>query len=195
MTNPAKIYSEKRKIVFSTFHKDPEKAYEYLMGYRKVLGPKGFAGLKAEFEFYKNYDSEFNLTLSLDAGDHTDFSGIVDNKPFRIDVTTNENFKKLSDYEPFQKKGKLYKIAIIDKDNGSLKDLIDINFPFCESCGTHRIFRFTIVLPEDVLKDGGSTCCHDHVLLEGCPNCGDYNEIERVNIGGLPDLGTYKSDL
>src|SRR3954462_6803115 len=103
--NPAEIYNQKRRIVFSTFNKDPDLARTYLEGYRGVLGAAGYAGLNAELTFYERHRKDFGLVPALDAADAPAFAGVIDGRMHRIDVTTNLNYKQLESYEPLQVQG------------------------------------------------------------------------------------------
>lgn len=189
--HPAQIYNEKRRILFSTYHKDPDLARNYLEGYKPDLGATGYSGLKAELDFYEQMGIEFGLAVALDAGDSTDFTGQVGDTMFRFDVTTNESFKSLSTYEPFQVKGCKYKIAIVDKVNGELIDLVDINFPFCGSCGgDQRLFDVAVMLPENRMGDGGSTMEFDQVHIRFCSVCDRYDQGSRITTSGLMDVET-----
>jgi hypothetical protein len=100
--NPADVYNEKRRIVIAGFIKDPAEARKWLERYRSVLGPQGYAGLKAELDFFERFGNEFSLRPALDAGESVDFSGIIDGVMTSFDVTTNIDFKKLTKYEPLQ---------------------------------------------------------------------------------------------
>lgn len=114
----AEVYNRIRRIVFSTAN-NPKKGFglarEYLEGYQDDLGPRGYIGLMAELNFYQQYGKEFNLTVAGDMGEHADFAGIYGGCATRFDVTTNPDFKQLSNYEPFITDGIRYQIAILDK--------------------------------------------------------------------------------
>src|SRR5436305_489509 len=99
--HPAAVYNEKRRILFLQIHKDgnAKTALQWLEGYRRVLGPKGYNGLLAEIRFYEAYRKDYTLSVAGDMGDATDFVGQVSGSMFRIDVTTNTSFKTLSTYE------------------------------------------------------------------------------------------------
>jgi len=186
--NQATIYNEKRRIIFSTYNKDPDKARAYLEGYKNVLDNKGFIGLKAELDFFSSYENEFKLTLAADVGDASDFVGIIGTDMYRIDVTTNEEFKKLESYEKFQQKGHKYKIAVVDSKNGDLQELIDINFPFCYHCGDNRLFDIALLLPEHIESPGSWSSTFDQVLVEYCPACGFSREKNRLFYANMWDF-------
>ena len=153
--HPASIYNGFRGILFSLFHKKGEEsAYEYLESEIKGhLYNQAYTGLKAELDFYSNYGKEFDLIVAGDYGDKTDFAGTYKGGACRIDVTTNVNVKDLKKYEPFQKKGKKYYIALMNRENGSLIDFIDVNFPFCSICG-NRLFDVLVLGPNDKDSEG-----------------------------------------
>ena len=111
-SNPAQIYNDKRRIVMSAAKSDLPKARQWLAGYKKDLGARGYAGLQAELEFFARHERDYRLTPALDVGDAVDFTGEIDGKMNRIDVTTNINFKELKAYEPFQETGHRYRIAV-----------------------------------------------------------------------------------
>ena len=94
-------------------------------------------------------------------------------------------------YEPFQKDGDKYKIAIIDKSNGELIDLFDINFPFCEKCKAGRIFDIALLLHENVSHDGFGTWSFDQKHLSICSNCEEIAEGRRICSTNVVDFGTF----
>lgn len=190
--NPAEIYNEKRRIVFSTLNKDPATARTYLDGYRKVLGPKGYKGLDAEFRFFEQFRRELQLVPSLDAGDATDFSAVIDGRMHRIDVTTNLDYKELASYEPLQALGESYKIAVFD---GTGFELVDVNFPFCEHCDGGRVLPTAILLGENHNAHGDSQWSNDQLLLEICGACGQYAEIGRETTHGMFDFDYWYTEL
>ncbi len=152
--NAAAIYNRTRRILFSILNgRGKEAALAYLNGVSSTLSRPSYVGLEAELHFYVRYGKQYRLTPSLDAGDKNDFTGIVRGKVGRIDVTTNPAFKRLADYEPFQKEGHDYYIAHVDKDSHDLLDVYDINFPFCGECGS-RLFDVLLLLPPEVDSEG-----------------------------------------
>jgi hypothetical protein len=190
----AEEFNRIRRILFSTFHKGregQEKAFLYLEEtYRKKLQPKSYVGLKAELNFYKKYRKEFSLVVAGDMGDHTDFSGFLEGEPFRLDVTTNADYKKLRDYEPLQRDDEAkYKIAIVDSD-GEIEALVDINFPFCPECGEGRLIDAAILLPENYNEKGDCLWSNDQVLIGVCNICQYFEENDRISTGGLFDFNT-----
>jgi len=189
----AQIYNDKRRILFSTFHKGEEgehQAYEWLEGYKKrrTLNVPSYVGLKAELDFYRKYRKEFGLTVALDAGESADFSGIINGAGFRIDVSTNSDFKNLNKYEPFQRRdGAKYKVALMDSSSGDLVDLIDVNFPFCEICQNGRLIDIAILLGENYNQYGESKWTNDQVLTQVCSHCQRLQVIHRLSTHFLYD--------
>ncbi|MGM0561693.1 MAG: hypothetical protein ACQETX_11570 [Pseudomonadota bacterium] len=183
--NPAQIYNEKRRIVLRKMMADPSKARKWLDGYREVLGRQGYAGLKAELDFFERYRYTYQLTPALDVGDATDFVGEIDGRMQRIDVTTNIKFKKLETYEPFQTDGHLYRIAVWD---GGDFELVDINFPFCDDCGDGRILPTGILLGENYNRHGESQWSHDQNLVMICSSCGNHEIIDAITTHFLYDF-------
>src|SRR3990167_595906 len=183
--NPAEIYNTKRRIILSRFGKDPAEARRWLEGYRKALGPKGYAGLDAELRFFETFRREMKLVPSLDVGDATDFAGSIDGRMHRIDVTTNLDFKRLETYEPLQAEGDLYKIAVYD---GRSFELVDVNFPFCRMCKEGRVLPTAILLGENHDREGISRWSHDQILVNICGACGDYECGDRVSTSYMGDF-------
>ena len=195
--HPAAIYNEKRRILFSNFHKDLSETYSWLESYRSsgTLSHHACLGLKAELTFYEQHQKEFQLVVAGDVGDHTDFAGQVDGRIIRFDVTTNLDVKKLDDYEPFQRGGAAYKIAVMDRETFDLKDVVDINFPFCNECGDGRIFDVAFLLGVNAHEGVGIPGDHDQIHGQLCPVCCELREVSRVNTHFLPDFETYVEEL
>lgn len=189
--NKAEEFNKIRRIIFSTFHKyGATKAFEYLEGYKTKLGSQSYIGLKAELEFYNNYRNEFKLSVSADVGDHTDFSGQMNSEIYRFDVTTNANYKKLKDYEPLQKDlDAKYKIAIMNQ-NGTLDEVVDINFPFCPECEKGRLMDIGVLLGENYNASGESLWTNDQILIGACSSCQYFVEQQRISTHFLFDYNT-----
>ena len=185
-----KVFSEKRSIIFSTFHKeDAQTALAYLEGYKQQLGPRNYVGLKGELNFYDKYRKEFNLVIGADHGDHTDFCGIMGGEMIRFDVTTNADYKKLKDYEKLQKETDAkYKIVVMR--DGDVDEIIDINFPFCEECEKGRIMDIAFLLGENISPKGDQLFSYDQILVGACNYCGYAYEQDRITTGGLNDYAT-----
>ena len=127
----------------------------------------------------------FHITPGLDAGDHTDFTS---SNGDRIDVTTNPNYKKLSQYEPIQKKeGASYKIAVVDRC-GRLYKLVDINFPFCDVCEQGRLIDVV------VLKELDNNYHGEQILVQICSHCNAGKELNRIQTPFLAPLSSTLSE-
>ena len=191
--NKIENFNRIRRILFSTFHKGQQgqiDAFSYLEEYRKELDNASYIGLKAELGFYQKYRKEFVLSVAADVGDHTDFSGTFGKEPFRFDVTTNVDYKKLKDYEPLQKDiDAKYKIAIVNH-TGDLEELIDINFPFCPECGCGRLIDIAVLLPENYNDHGESRWTNDQILIGACSECQYFEEYDRISTHFLSDFQT-----
>ncbi len=189
----AEEFNRIRRILYSTFHKieqGQEYAFQYLECYKKKLGDRAYTGLKAELSFYKNYKEEFSLKVAADVGDHTDFAAILGADHFSVDVTTNADYKKLRNYEPLQKEfNEKYKIALVSPD-GELKELIDINFPFCPECQEGRLIDAVILLPENYNDKGDCLWTNDQVLIGVCNTCQYFEEYNRISTPFLFDFAT-----
>lgn len=138
MQNSASYFNHVRHHVFSTYNKyGAEKVYVCLDSYKPHMLYLTWIGLKAELDFFSKHEEEYGLEISAGCGNKCDFFGNIEGlKLCRIDVTTNIDYKHLEDYELLQKKGdKMYKIVIMDNDNGEIKDIVDLNFPFSQNGG------------------------------------------------------------
>jgi predicted nucleic-acid-binding Zn-ribbon protein len=190
--HPAEKFNKIRRIIYSTFHKDgKELALKYLDGYEKSLGPKGYIGLKTEVNFYIRNQSILNLTVAADVGDHTDFSGILDNKAFKIDVTSNLKYKELKTYEPLQKSAEAkYKIILANED-GEIDEIIDINFPFCPHCNIGRLIDIGALMSATKSSDLDFPTEHNQFHMGVCNNC-DYFKTYNTIIS--PFLPTFNEE-
>jgi hypothetical protein len=180
MSSP-EIYNQKRRIIFSTFHsKGPDEARKYLEGYRKILGSGGYAGLRAELEFYCKYKNELKLTVAGDMGEHADFAGQMGNSPVRFDVTTSIEYKKLKTYEKFICDGFDYKIAIYDQSNWEIIDVLELAFPKCSDCGDSFLFPLALMHSMNYNRHGDPLWHNDQSIIEFCPSCGKQNEKQNI---------------
>jgi len=194
--HPAEEYNRIRRIVFSVYNKDGfDHTKEILEGYEISLGCRGFAGLKAELCFYNKFQKEYNLTPALDSGEHVDFAGMMGNIPIRFDVTTNEKFKEFKNYEKFLCDGYEYRIAIMDKDNWEIKDVIDLAFPKCPFCGSGNLFPIAVLLGENYNNSGESQWTNDQLLLDICPYCGEFNKKNATTTHFLQKIEEYSKEL
>lgn len=190
--DPAEVYNEKRRIIFAQMHKDPTIAKTWLDSYRNTLGPRGYAGLKAEVAFFEQHRKDLNLAVAADIGDATDFVGVVDGVMHRIDVTTNIAFKRLTSYEPLQLEGARYKVAVFDQGRF---DLVDINFPFCKHCQSGRILPTAVLLAENHNRHGDSQWSNDQLLVKICSACGEVEVADRITTPFLYDFESLYRDL
>lgn len=180
-------YNRIRRILFSTVH-DQSKgfscAFDYLERYKPKLGPYGYHGLKAELNFYQKHGLEFGLTVAGDMGEHADFAGVYGTQPARFDVTTNMEFKKFKDYEPYMGSGPRYKIALLDRGNFEVIDVLDLAFPRCNFCGGHLI-PSVVLLDQNYNRHGESQWTNDQLLIDVCTECNEYIERNRYTHYGL----------
>jgi hypothetical protein len=173
----AKIYNEKRRIIFSAYHnRNPDTAFEWLEGYRSILGHAGYVGLKAELEFYHKHRHQFSLTVAGDMGEHADFSGQMGRSSVRFDVTTNLRFKQLATYEKFICDGFDYKIAILDNRNWEIIDVLELAFPRCEACGGSFCFPLAVMGPQNYNRHGDPLWHSDQEIVDFCPSCGEMEK-------------------
>lgn len=139
------IFSKCRHHLFSNYNKygDLDNAINYVLkSSLYALNRQSLVGLEAELKIYHEHKKDWDLTPTLDCGDHTDFTGFINKEQVRLDVTTNVEFKKLEDYERFQKEGKRYFIVYFNRRTEDA-ELIDINFPFCD-CGG-RLMKMVVL--------------------------------------------------
>lgn len=196
VSHPATIYNEKRRILFSTVHnpkKGFEEAYRYLEGYKTCLGPKGYVGLKAELKFYETHRKEFGLTAAGDMGEHADFSGVWGSAATRFDVTTNLDYKKLHDYEPFIGEGPEYRIACLDSKSFEVVEMVSLAFRRCTCGGLY--LPYIAMGPENFDAEGVSRWTHDQFLFETCTDCAETEHKDTFTHSFMPPPTEYASDL
>lgn len=177
----AKTYNDIRRIIFSTAH-DPEKGFsvaaEWLeTTYKRQLDYPSYLGLKAELNFYEKHRRDFFLTVAADTGEHADFAGNFEGIPTRFDVTTNINYKKFRDYEPYVGDGARYHIALLDKQNFEIIDVFDLAFDRC-TCGGHLI-PFITMLDGNHNRHGDPLWHNDQAELHICSACQQFVEVNR----------------
>lgn len=198
----AENFNRIRRILYSTMH-NPKKGYaaaiDYLEGYKKSLGYKGYKGLKTELNFYNKNQINLNLIVAADVADHTDFSGVIDKKPFRIDVTSNLNYKELKTYEPLQRISEArYKIILASED-GDIDEIIDINFPFCPVCQEGRLIDIGVLLPRTYFGPNIDEDLHKQKHIGACNNCNYHKEYQEISSVYLPtfaeDCGFYNYEI
>lgn len=184
----AEAYNKIRRILFSTANdrtRGFSVAYEWMeKTYRRQLDRQSYVGLMAELRFYEQHGKEFYLTVAGDMGEHADFAGMFGSRPARFDVTTNINFKKFCDYEPFMGTGPSYKIALLDQENFEVIDVLDLAFPRCDCCGGH-LFPTIVLLNQNYNSQGESQWSNDQLLIDVCGGCEEYVERQRYSHSGL----------
>jgi hypothetical protein len=188
--NPIEKYHKARRIIFSQALKDIKVARSWLPSYAKKLGPKSYAGLKAELDFFERSKDELSLVLALDIGDATDFVSIQNGRMVRFDITTNLDFKSLDTYEPLKEKGGDYKIAVL---NGTHFELIDLGFKKCVHCNEGMIFPTVVLLPENYNDQGESRWSNDQAFVDVCGMCGSYSIVGKISTPFLSDFQTIRS--
>ncbi len=162
--------------------------------YKKQLSFPSYLGMKAELRFYEQCRREFHLTVAGDMGEHADFSGLYGREATRFDVTTNLDFKKFSDYEPYMGDGVAYKIALLDQDNFEIIDVFDLAFPRCQFCGNHLIPCITL-LNQNFNRHGESQWSNDQLLIDVCTGCNEVVEKHRYTHHGLFSPQEYFNNL
>lgn len=198
MQNAASYYNQVRHHVFSTYNKlGAEKAYECLYGYKPHMLYPTWIGLKAELDFYTKHKDEYTLDISADCGNKCDFIGNIEGlNNCRIDVTTNIDYKHLSDYEPIQKRDhRMYKIVIMDMDNGEIKDIVDLNFAFSRNGG--RLFDIVLFMPQDYNShEEPRYNFYQRILTVDSNNPSEIVEEHKpVTEWYLPDIHTVLGDM
>lgn len=111
-------------------------------------------------------------------------------------MTTNIKFKDLEDYEPIQKKDhRMYKIVIIDKDNGEIKNIVDLNFAFSKNGG--RLMDIALFMPQEHNSYGEPKYNYwQRILTVDSFNPSElYEEVETVTDWYLPDIHTEMGHL
>jgi hypothetical protein len=190
----AEQYNKIRRIIFSTAN-NPRKGFsvarEWLdTTYRRQLGAKEFKGLSAELSFYERYGREYCLTVAGDMGEHADFAGMYGTFPTRFDVTTNVDFKKFADYEPYLGRGPRYKIALLDSGNFELVDVLDLAFPRCQHCNGY-LMPAVVLLNQNYNRHGESQWSNDQIVMDVCTGCDEYVEKARTSHCALPSSSEY----
>lgn len=147
----AKYFGMARKHDFRTAYYILEKDRE-----NSSLNDKNYTGLLSELIFLEAHYDDFDLDPTLDCGSHADFIGFFKNSNARFDVTSNLDYKNLDDYEPMQKQGRPYYIALIKPDRRKVEKIVDINIPFCEVCGG-RLINTVIVEGINYTRQGTPT--------------------------------------
>lgn len=196
--HPANTYRNNRAKYFSIAQKHDFKTAYYILEKDREkfeFNPQEYTGLLSELIFLEIHLDEMDLSPTLDYGDHCDFRGMYQETQARFDVTSNLNFKKLEDFEPFQKKGKPYYIVLIDISNKKVDRIIDINIPFCELCGG-RLINTVIIGNIEHTRQGTPT--QTERIIQVCSNDLthniDLNSFEYF-VPSMGDETTYLYDL
>lgn len=194
MEHPAEQYNKIKNMTFSILLKNGRvAAYKFIEGQREKLG-RAWYGLKAELDFFTNYQGQFKLTPSLDYGIKCDFTGMMDNDLCRIDVTTNYNFKKLSTFEPLMNRdGICYKLALMNKGTGLLEDLFDLRFPPDNYGG--KLFDIALFMPMEYRDGEPRYNYYQRILSISSTTRKVVEEKEIVTDWYLPDIHTMKADI
>ncbi|HLA55547.1 MAG TPA: hypothetical protein VK623_05585 [Flavobacterium sp.] len=174
--HPANNYRNYRAKYFAIANKHGFKTAYYILEKDKDqfnMDSRDYAGLLGELIFFEKHIDDMDLNPTLDYGDHCDFRGIFNDGQARFDVTTNLDYKILEDYEPFQKKGKPYYIALIDTSNKKVERIVDINIPFCPKCGG-RLINTAIIENIKYTKQGTPT--QTERIIKICSNDLSHNQ-------------------
>lgn len=141
--NSASVYRDIRAKYFAWYHKGiPLKAILSAIDREPALFPNQKIGMKAEVEFYASHEGTIGgLTATLDCGDHADFTGTIEGKPSRIDVTTNRSYKRLDDYIAFLPK---HNYVIVEKQQSGW-EFVPLDFPLCKICKTGALIGVLVV--------------------------------------------------
>lgn len=196
--HPATVYNRVKSIVFSRLNRDGiAEAYKFLDSQRGTTLPiPAWFGLKAELDFYTGYKDVYTLDPTLDFGIKCDFVGDIDGcERCRIDVTTNINFKRYKEYESIQQKDhRKYKIVLMNKDNGKIEDVFDLNF-IPDNFGG-RLFDVALFMPMEYGHDGDPKYnYYQRILTISSTTQTIIEEKEIVTDWYIPDILTKKSDI
>jgi len=179
--NPSiELFNKARKHAFSVFNKYQsfEKAKFFLKDVRySSLTPSSRKGLLAELLFYSKYKRELKLIPALDCGDKTDFTGEIEGRLSRIDVTTNLKYKQRSNYEEFIYDNWAFWLVNIDISSEDIA-FIPLHFPLCEVCNKASIYNL-VYLKQEL----DSTYIEHFTILKLCPYCLMYVEGPTYNWG------------
>ncbi len=159
MNHPAEAFRNLRAKFLAIAREKGYKTAYYVLEKERDEGKFDilwYSGLLGELIFSQEKGDDLDLTPTLDNGDHCDFRGSYKETTARFDVTTSLDFKSLEHYEPFQKTGKKYFIALIDIQKRRVDRIIDINFPFCNICGG-RLINVALIGKMEFTKAGSQT--------------------------------------
>ncbi len=146
------LFNKARKHAFSVFNKynSYDKSKFFLKDPRySELKYTAKKGLLAELYFYSKYKKEFKLTPALDCGDKTDFTGEIESRLSRIDVTTNLSYKSRGDYSEFVHDGFAFWLVEVDFESNDIT-FIPLHFPQCENC-KNPLYNLAFIEPHSTL--------------------------------------------
>ncbi|HCT53712.1 MAG TPA: hypothetical protein DF712_14760 [Balneola sp.] len=173
--HPANTYRNFRAKYISIARKHNFRTAYYILEKDKEtfnLDPRDYVGLLSELIFLENHHDDLDLDPTLDASSHADYRGSYNNVSARFDVTSNLEFKNLEDYEPMQRKGRPYYIVIVNHERKEIDRIIDINIPFCETCGGRLI---NTVVVENVSFTLQGTPTQTERIVKVCSNDLSHN--------------------
>ncbi len=153
-------------------------------------------GIEAELIFYDEYKDLYKLVPSLDCGDKTDLSGLINDKPARIDVTTNFDFKKEKkpDYEQYIIQGWTFWIVEVNPKTKECR-FLPLHFPRCNFC-EEPLYNLVYLEPHNSIPYSTEYVS----VVQVCLQCEDYNELSDYNwvtpmFAGFGFLYEYELDL
>lgn len=183
MTSDATLWQNVRYHAFAVYEKshDIDRALAVIAKHpvSPELVPRFRAGLKGELILYDAEAESMNLDPSLDAGNKTDFYGIMDGRPVNIDVTTNPAYKDINDYAEFSQKRRrrLYAIACVDVRRETY-EIFPLRFPLCENC---QRFSHDLLFMRQPEGDVHFWASQEQRVVRHCPSCETYDELGSYN--------------
>ncbi|MDO9517471.1 MAG: hypothetical protein Q7J10_05400 [Methanosarcinaceae archaeon] len=138
------------------------------------LTPQYYKGLQGEIVFFAKYYESFNLDPLVEIGDvHADFRSQVTNKYY--DVTTNTDYKDLSDY--IRNDSKECMITFVDVNSEEV-ELIPTVFHICPECGEalHYVYCMGTEGSDQIL----GIDYQSQNLYNYCQQCGHYKEVDST---------------
>ena len=101
MDHPSDATLLARHHVFAAYHKNGMMAANNKLCDKRnsdTISNGQFIGIDTELRFYDEFRKSLRLVPGLDCGDHVDFIGEWQNNQIRLDVTTNLQYKRVSDF-------------------------------------------------------------------------------------------------
>ncbi len=145
---------------------------------KNLNDPRKIAGLEAELLFYDEYKEKHSLipTTLMDDMLKCDFAGDYKGGAARFDVTTNPEYKDLSEYESLQEQGEYY-IVVVDREGKDFQ-ILDINFPTCSFCEGLEDKKGRLIPIVNISKLGGESVCSSRLRFSRiCSYCGKEEQI------------------